>query len=133
MVPKDLGVSSAKELDGAAICFLALHTYELELKLPGYFRTNNISYKPLPFENYAEARQQYLAGNCDAFSGDVAALAVIRATFDDSDAHVILPEIISKEPFAPVVRHGDNEWADIVRWTLNALIVAEELGVTSST
>ena len=130
IVPKDLGVSSAKELDGATVCIQTGTT--TELNLADFFRSNNISYEPVPIETNAEAQQQYLAGACDAYTTDASGLAATRATFEDPDAHVILPEIISKEPLGPLVRHGDNEWADIVRWTLNALIVAEELGVTSA-
>ena len=130
MVPMDLGVSSAKDLDGATICIQTGTT--TELNLADFFRSNNISYEPVPVETNAEAQQQYLAGACDAFTTDASGLASSRSTFEDPDAHVLLPEIISKEPLGPLVRHGDNEWADIVRWTLNALIAAEELGVTSA-
>ena len=79
-----------------------------------------------------EAQQQYLAGACDAYTTDASGLAAVRATFESPGEHVILPEIISKEPLGPVVRQGDNEWTDIVRWTLYAMIEAEELGVDSS-
>ncbi len=129
MVPKELGVSSAKELDGATVCIQTGTT--TELNLADYFRVNNISYEPVPIETNAEAQQQYLAGACDVYTTDASGLAASRATFDDPAAHVILPEIISKEPLGPLVRHGDNEWGDVVRWTLNAMIAAEELGVTS--
>jgi len=129
MVPKDLGVSSAKELDGATVCIQTGTT--TELNLADYFRSNNISYEPVPIETGAEAVQQYNAGACDVYTTDASALAAQRANFPDPSAHVVLPEIVSKEPLGPLVRHGDNEWGDIVRWTLNALISAEELGVTS--
>ncbi|WP_424985968.1 amino acid ABC transporter substrate-binding protein [Microbulbifer sp. S227A] len=130
LVPKELGVSSAKELDGATVCIQTGTT--TELNLADFFRSNNISYEPVPIETNAEGQQQYLAGACDAYTTDASGLASTRATFEDPTAHVILPEIISKEPLAPLVRHGDNEWADVVRWTLNALIAAEELNVTSA-
>ncbi len=130
MVPKDLGVSSAKELDGATVCIQTGTT--TELNLADFFRVNNMSYEPVPIETNAEAQQQYLAGACDVYTTDASGLAATRASFESPDAHVILPEIISKEPLSPVVRHGDDEWADIVTWTLNALIAAEELGVTSA-
>ena len=130
MVPKELGVSSAKELDGATVCIQTGTT--TELNLADFFRINNISYEPVPIETNAEAQQQYLAGACDVYTTDASGLAASRATFDDPSAHVVLPEIISKEPLGPLVRHGDNEWGDVVRWTLNALIAAEELGVTSA-
>ncbi|WP_420004011.1 amino acid ABC transporter substrate-binding protein [Arenibacterium sp. LLYu02] len=130
MVPKELGVSSAKELDGATVCIQTGTT--TELNLADFFRINNISYEPVPIETNAEAQQQYLAGACDVYTTDASGLAASRATFDDPSAHIVLPEIISKEPLGPLVRHGDNEWGDVVRWTLNALIAAEELGVTSA-
>ena len=130
MVPKELGVSSAKELDGATVCIQTGTT--TELNLADFFRSNNISYEPVPIETNAEAQQQYLAGACDVYTTDASGLAATRASFEDPTAHVVLPEIISKEPLGPLVRHGDNEWGDVVRWTLNALVAAEELGVTSA-
>ncbi|MBV0913118.1 amino acid ABC transporter substrate-binding protein [Anianabacter salinae] len=130
MVPKALGVSSAKDLDGATVCIQTGTT--TELNLADYFRANNISYEPVPIETNAEAQQQYLANACDVYTTDASGLAATRATFENPGDHVVLPEIISKEPLGPLVRHGDSEWGDIVRWTLNALIVAEELGVTSA-
>lgn len=130
IVPKDLGVTSAKELDGATICVQTGTT--TELNLADYFRRNNISYEPVPIETTSEALQQYNAGACDAYTTDSSGLAASRATFESPSDHVILPEIISKEPLGPFVRHGDSEWGDIVRWTLNALIAAEEYGVTSA-
>ena len=130
MVPKSLGVTSAKDLDGATVCIQTGTT--TELNLADFFRANNISYEPIPIETNAEAQQQYLAGACDVYTTDASGLAATRATFEAPADHVILPEIISKEPLGPVVRHGDNEWGDIAMWTLNALIAAEELGVTSA-
>ena len=130
LVPKDQGVSSAKDLDGATVCVQTGTT--TELNLADYFRKNGISYEPVPIETNAEGQQQYLAGACDTYTTDASGLAATRATFEDRDAHALLPEIISKEPLGPLVRHGDDEWADVVRWTLNALIAAEELGVTST-
>lgn len=130
MVPKDLGVSSAKDLDGATVCIQTGTT--TELNLADFFRSNNISYEPVPIETNAEAQQQYLAGACDVYTTDASGLAATRATFEAPGDHVLLPEIISKEPLGPLVRHGDNEWGDVVRWTLNALISAEELGITSA-
>ncbi|WP_135506595.1 amino acid ABC transporter substrate-binding protein [Roseovarius aestuariivivens] len=130
MVPKDLGVSSAKELDGATVCIQTGTT--TELNLADFFRSNNMSYEPVPIETNAEAQQNYLAGACDVYTTDASGLAATRAAFEDPSAHVILPEIVSKEPLGPLVRHGDNEWGDVVRWTLNALVAAEEYGVTSA-
>ena len=130
MVNKALGVSSAKELDGSTVCIQTGTT--TELNLADFFRANNISYEPVPIETNAEAQQQYLAGACDVYTTDASGLAATRATFENPGDHVVLPEIISKEPLGPLVRHGDDEWGDVVRWTLNALISAEELGITSA-
>ena len=130
MVPSSLGVTSAKDLDGATVCIQTGTT--TELNLADFFRANNISYEPVPIETNAEAIQQYTSGACDAYTTDASGLAASRATFETPGDHVILPEIISKEPLGPLVRHGDNEWGDIVRWTLNALVTAEELGITSA-
>ena len=129
MVPKALGVSSAKELDGASVCIQTGTT--TELNLADFFRSNNISYEPVPIETNAEARQNYQAGRCDVYTTDASGLAATRSTFEKPDDHVLLPEIISKEPLGPLVRHGDDEWGDVVRWTLNVMIMAEELGITS--
>src|SRR5690606_9411546 len=130
MVRKDLGVSSAKELDGATVCIQTGTT--TELNLADFFKVNNMTYQPVPINTNAEGEQQYLAGACDAYTTDASGLAATRAVFADPENHIILPEIISKEPLGPLVRHGDDQWADIVRWTLNALIAAEEYGVTSA-
>lgn len=130
MVPKGLGVSSATELDGATVCIQTGTT--TELNLADYFRSNNMDYDPVPIETNAEAQQQYLAGACDVYTTDASGLAATRAAFETPGDHVILPEIISKEPLGPLVRNGDPEWADIVRWTLNGLIAAEEYGITST-
>ena len=130
MVPKSLGVTSATELDGATVCIQTGTT--TELNLADFFRSNNISYEPVPIETNAEAQQQFLAGACDVYTTDASGLAATRATFENPGDYVILPEIISKEPLGPLVRHGDQEWGDLVRWTLNALISAEELGITSA-
>tara|TARA_R110002073_G_scaffold27044_2_gene87937 strand:- start:2248 stop:3387 length:1140 start_codon:yes stop_codon:yes gene_type:complete len=130
MVPKALGVTSAKDLDGATVCIQTGTT--TELNLADFFRANGISYEPVPIETNAEGQQQYLAGACDVYTTDASGLAATRATFEAPGDHVLLPEIISKEPLGPLVRHGDNEWGDIVMWTLNALVSAEELGITSA-
>ena len=130
MVPSALGVSSATELDGASVCIQTGTT--TELNLADYFRINNMSYEPVPIETNAEALQNYQAGRCDVYTTDASGLAASRATFENAGDHVILPEIISKEPLGPLVRHGDDAWGDVVRWTLNVLIIAEELGVTQA-
>ena len=130
MVKKDLGVSSAKELDGATICIQTGTT--TELNLADFFKQNNISYQPVNVVDDSEAQRQYTAGACDAFTTDASGLAATRATLPDAENHIILPEIISKEPLGPVVRHGDNNWADVVRWTYYALLIAEEKGITKA-
>jgi general L-amino acid transport system substrate-binding protein len=128
LVRKDLGVTSATELDGASVCIQTGTT--TELNLADFFRSNGISYEPVPIETNDEGRTNYLAGRCDVYTTDASGLAATRSTFDDPSAHVVLPEIISKEPLGPAVRQGDDTWGDIVRWVLNAAISAEELGVT---
>jgi general L-amino acid transport system substrate-binding protein len=130
MVKKDLGVSSAKELDGATICIQTGTT--TELNLADFFKANNITYTPVTVADDSEAQRQFLAGACDAFTTDASGLAATRAVLPNPDDFVILPEIISKEPLGPVVRHGDNNWGDIVRWTYYALLSAEEKGITKA-
>ena len=130
MVRKDLGVKSALELDGAAVCVSTGTT--TELNLADFFRSHNMTYQPVVFEKADEIRSAYDAGRCDVYTTDSSGLASQRGQLSDPDAHVILPELISKEPLGPLVRHGDNEWGDLVRWSLNTMIIAEELGVTSS-
>ena len=130
LIPKKLGVKSAKELDGATVCIQTGTT--TELNLADFFRTNKISYQPVPIEDNNESRANYLAGRCDVYTTDASGLAATRATFDKPSDHMILPEIISKEPLGPAVRQGEDNWADIVRWTLNATLAAEELGITQA-
>jgi general L-amino acid transport system substrate-binding protein len=130
MVRKDLGVTSAKELDGASVCIQTGTT--TELNLADFFRSNGMSYEPVPIETNDEGRTNYLAGRCDVYTTDASGLAATRSTFDDPSAHIVLPEIISKEPLGPAVRQGDDLWGDVVRWVLNATITAEELGVTQA-
>jgi general L-amino acid transport system substrate-binding protein len=130
MVKKDLGVSSAKELDGATVCIQTGTT--TELNLADFFKSNNITYTPVTVADDAEAQRQYSAGACDAFTTDASGLAATRATLPDAANHIILPEIISKEPLGPVVRHGDDNWGDVVRWTYFALLIAEEKGITKA-
>ena len=128
IVPSSLGVSSATELNGASVCIQTGTT--TELNLADFFRANNMEYEPVPIETNEEARNNYLAGRCDVYTTDRSGLAATRVSLDNPEDHVVLPEIISKEPLGPVVRHGDDEWADIVRWSLNVLVIAEEKGVT---
>lgn len=130
MVKKSLGVDSALQLDGATVCIQTGTT--TELNLADYFAANDMSYEPLSIETNTEGRANYLADACDVYTTDASGLAASRATFDDASEHIILPEIISKEPLGPLVRHGDDQWADIGRWVLNALKIAEEKGVTAA-
>ena len=127
---RELGVESAIELDGASICIQTGTT--TELNLADFFRVNGITYEPVPLETNAEARAAYQAERCDVYTTDVSGLAATKSTFDEPEAHMVYPEIISKEPLGPLVRHGDDQWADIARWVLNALITAEELGVNQA-
>ncbi|RAH99729.1 amino acid ABC transporter substrate-binding protein [Acuticoccus sediminis] len=129
IVPKALGVTSAMELDGATVCIQTGTT--TELNLADFFRANDMSYEPVPIETETEAKEKFLANACDVYTTDASGLAATRSSYPNPKDYVILPEIISKEPLGPAVRHGDNDWGDIVRWTLNALIVAEEKGVTA--
>ena len=130
MVRKSLGVSSALNLSGATICIQTGTTTALHLA--DYFRANNMSYEPVPIETNAEAQEKYLANACDVYTTDASGLAATRAAFADAADHIILPEIISKEPLAPLTRQGDDQWADILKWTRNALVIAEELGITAA-
>ena len=125
-----LGISSATELDGASVCIQTGTT--TELNLADFFRVNGITYEPVPIETNAEARAAYEAERCDVYTTDASGLAATKTTFEDPSAHMVFPEIVSKEPLGPLVRHGDDQWADIARWVLNALISAEELGVTQA-
>ena len=129
MLPKALGVSSATELDGASVCIQTGTT--TELNLADYFHSNGMQYEAVTIETNDEARQNYIEGRCDVYTTDASGLAATRSTFSDPENHVILPEIISKEPLGPATRHGDDAWSDIVTWVLNATITAEEKGVTS--
>jgi general L-amino acid transport system substrate-binding protein len=130
MVKKDLGVKSALELGGATVCIQTGTT--TELNLADYFRANKMEFQPVPTEDAAETRQNLEKGACDVYTTDASQLAAQRSALSAPKSYMILPEIISKEPLGPVVRHGDNVWGDIIRWSLNAMIVAEELGVTQA-
>jgi general L-amino acid transport system substrate-binding protein len=129
MVPKKLNIKSAKQLNGASVC-VAIGT-TTELNLADYFRANKMTYKPVTFEKADEVIAAYDGGRCDVFTTDRSSLAAQRTKLKDPEAHMVLPEIISKEPLGPVVRHGDDQWLDIVRWTLYAMLEAEEYGVNS--
>ncbi|MFH1123909.1 MAG: amino acid ABC transporter substrate-binding protein [Pseudomonadota bacterium] len=129
LVPKKLGVKSAKDLGGATICVLPGTT--TEMNAASYFRTYGIQWKPLVIEQTAELSKAFFAGRCDCLTSDASQLAAHRSVAPNPEDYILLPEIISKEPLAPVVRHGDDEWFDIVNWTVMALIEAEEQGITS--
>jgi len=129
MVPTALGVSSALELDGANICTNTGTT--TELNITDFFRANGMSFNLVAFEKADEVVAAYDSGRCDVYTTDRSGLAAQRGKLTAPDSHMVLSEIISKEPLGPVVRQGDDQWFNIVRWTLNAMINAEELGITS--
>ncbi len=133
LVPKKLGLKSAKELNGATVCVAPGTT--TELNLADYFRANKMTFKPVVIEKVEEIRAAFFSGRCDVYTTDVSSLAATRvanvpapATAED---FIILPEIISKEPLGPMVRHGDNQFTDIVRWAQYAMLEAEEYDITS--
>lgn len=129
LVPKKLNIKRAKELDGATVCVLPGTT--TELNVADYFRVNKMKMKPVVIESNAELAKAFFAGRCDVLTSDASQLAGTRAVAPKPDDYVILPDIISKEPLAPAVRHGDNQWKDIVNYSVLAMIEAEELGITS--
>jgi general L-amino acid transport system substrate-binding protein len=130
MVKKSLNAKSAKDLSGATVCVNQGST--TELNLADYFRTNNMLLKVVSFPTGEESVKAYEAGRCDSFTTDVSGLYAERLKMANVGDHIILPEIISKEPLAPAVRHGDDQWFDIVKWTQYAIVTAEELGVTKA-
>ncbi|WP_433850715.1 amino acid ABC transporter substrate-binding protein [Brucella pseudogrignonensis] len=127
MVRKDLNVNSAKELDGATVCVSPGTT--TELNLADYFRSNGLKFQTVVIENQAETRRAFTEGRCDALTDDRTTLASQRLALNDPENYIVLPEALSKEPLAPVTRQGDDQWADIVRWTIYSLIEAEELDI----
>ena len=132
MVPKKLNVKSAKQLNGATVCVQPGTTTELNLS--DYFRANRMTFKPVVIEKLEEVTNAYFAGRCDVYTTDVSGLVSVRGSrAPKPDDHVILPEVISKEPLGPAVRHGDDKWFDIVKWSMYAMIEAEEMGLTSKT
>jgi len=130
MVRKDLGVQSAKELNGATVCVNIGTT--TELNLADYFRANKMEYTPVVFEKADEVVAAYDAGRCDVYTTDQSGLYAQRIKLQNPDEHMVLPEVISKEPLGPVVRQGDNQWGDVVRWSLYAMVEGEEMGLNSS-
>jgi general L-amino acid transport system substrate-binding protein len=130
MVPAKKKVKSARQLDGATVCVQPGTT--TELNLADYFRTHNMKFKPVVIEKLEEVLNAYFSGRCDVYTTDVSGLVAVRASRAPKPAeHVILPEVISKEPLGPAVRHGDDRWFDVVKWSLFAMIEAEELGLGS--
>jgi len=129
MVRKDLGVKSALELDGASVCTNQGTT--TELNLADYFRANGMGFEPVVFEKSDEVVAAYDAGRCDVYTTDASGLAAQRTKLAEPNAHVVLPEIISKEPLGPAVLHGDDQFFDVVKWSIFATIEAEEMGLTS--
>ncbi len=129
MVRKDLGVKSTLELDGAAICIQTGTT--TELNVADYFKAKGMKYKSISYDSNDQVLASYEAGRCDVLTSDTSQLFALRTKLKDSDNHIVLPEIISKEPLGPVVRQGDDEWFNIAKWTFNAMVAAEENGITS--
>ena len=129
LIPKKLGVKSAKELDGATVCVLPGTT--TEMNVADYFRANGMKMKAVVIENTAELAKAFFAGRCDCLTSDASQLASTRSVAPNPKDYIVLPEIISKEPLAPAVRHGDNQWKDIVNYSVLAMINAEEMGITS--
>ena len=129
MVPADLGVTSAFDLSGAAVCVTSGTT--TELNMADFFRQNNMEYNPQVFEDTDVVLSSYESGACDVFTNDRSQLAALRTSLQDPDSHVILPETISEEPLGPVVPHGDDQWFDIVKTVMSGLIYAEGYGINS--
>lgn len=129
LITKKLNVKSAKQLDGATVCVLPGTT--TEQNAADYFRANNLKWKPVVIESNTELNKAFFAGRCDCLTSDTSQLAGIRSVAPNPSDYMILPEIISKEPLSPAVRHGDDQWRDIVDYTVLAMINAEELGITS--
>ncbi|HEY9573752.1 MAG TPA: amino acid ABC transporter substrate-binding protein [Pusillimonas sp.] len=130
LVPKSLGVKSAKDLSGASVCMQTGTSNENTMA--DWARTNNVEYKPVVIEQFNEVVNAFAAGRCDVFTTDASGLASIRISkLTKPDDYQVLPEIISKEPLGPFVRQGDDAWLNVVKWTLQAMVGAEELGITS--
>ena len=127
MVSKKSGVTSAKDLDGAAVCIQAGTT--TELNLADYFKANGMKYKAITFDTSDQTIKGFEAGRCDMLTSDQSQLYALRIKLAKPDEAIVLPEVISKEPLGPVVRQGDDQWFNIVKWSLNAMINAEEMGI----
>jgi general L-amino acid transport system substrate-binding protein len=128
MVRKDSGIKSAKELNGATVCVQPGTT--TELNLADWFRANKLTFKPVVIEKLDEVVRAFVSGRCDAYTTDKSGLASSRSSLDKPDNYVILPEDFSKEPLGPLVRQGDEQWLNVVRWSFNAMVEAEEYGIT---
>jgi general L-amino acid transport system substrate-binding protein len=129
MVRKALGVKSAKELEGASVCIQTGTT--TEMNVADYFRANHMKFKAVTYDTNDQVVQSYENGRCDVLTSDSSQLYGLRTKLKDPSAHIVLPEIISKEPLGPVVRQGDDQWFNIVKWSFNAMVAAEEAGITS--
>ena len=129
IVRKTLGVSSAKQMQGARICFSGSGT--AAKNIADFMQLHGITYIPVSVKPTEKTKNVYKRGDCDMYGTDRSGLASNRLSFDDPDRHMILPEIISKEPLGPVVRYGDQKWSDIIRWTIYVLFIAEEMGINS--
>lgn len=129
MVRADQGIKSAMELGGATICVQPGTT--TELNLTDWFRANKLEFKPVVIDKFDEVIRTFTSGRCDAFTTDKSQLASVRTTLENPDNYTILPENFSKEPLGPMVRQGDDQWFNVVRWTLNAMLEAEEYGINS--
>lgn len=129
MVRKDLGIKSAKELDGASVCIQTGTT--TELNVADYFRANNLKYKAIAYDTNDQVVQSYENERCDVLTSDASQLYGLRTKLKNPKGHIVLPEIISKEPLGPVVRQGDDKWFNIVKWTFFGMVAAEEAGITS--
>jgi general L-amino acid transport system substrate-binding protein len=130
MVRGDSGVTSINELSGAAVCVVAGSTSEQNIA--DYFSENNLEFNPVVFGGAQDVRTAYDAGRCDTYTNELVNLAAQRTALSDPQAHIILPGVIAKEPFGPLVREGDDKFGNVVRWVLNAIISAEELGITQA-
>ena len=129
LIPTELGIKSAKGLNGAFVCITKETTSELNLN--DYFAENNMAYRPIYVEGNKDAKAKLFAGECDVFTTDASGLASARSGAENPEDWIVLPEIISKEPLGPLVRQGDQEWEDVVRWTHFVMVNAEEAGITS--
>ncbi len=130
LVPKKLGVTKGKELNGATVCVQTGTTGELNIT--DFFRQNKIAFKPVVIEETAENQKAFASGRCDVLTQDASDLAITRTLLPKPDDYVLLPERISKEPLAPAIRYGDDQWLEIVNWVVNATIQAEEFGITQA-